>query len=143
MRVILNSEVVLFMEYVTEQKTQLLNFLKENSDCSYSIEEISEKIDVGKSTIYRLMPKLLKSGSVKRFSKDTGRKFVYQYINCDKCTSHLHMKCLSCGQILHMDGSETDIILKNIMNENKFSVDKKQTIIYGECEKCINNGRSL
>lgn len=126
------------MEYNTTQKKQLLDFLKENNEVAFAIEDIASRISVGKSTIYRLMPKLIKDGIVKRFTKGTTRVFLYQYINCEECSGHLHMKCTDCGKILHMDNKITNALLSNIMCDNEFSVDKNQTILFGKCSHCIN-----
>lgn len=124
------------MTYNTEQKRTLLTFLSNNCDKAYTIEEIASSINVGKSTIYRLIPKLVEDGVVKRFSKDSGRRFLYQFIRCEHCSSHLHMKCVSCGKILHMDNKETETILNDIFENSDFSVDKNQTILFGKCSEC-------
>lgn len=135
MRIILKLEMN-YMGYNTEQKRQLIDFLSQNCDHSFTIDEIAANISVGKSTIYRLIPALVSSGIVKRFTKDSGRRFFYQFIKCEHCTSHLHMKCVSCGKILHMDNAESDIILHDIFENSDFSVDKSQTILFGKCSDC-------
>ena len=58
------------MEYNTVQKKALIAFLKENSARSYTIDEISNEIAVGKSTIYRLIPTLVSCGIVKKFNEE-------------------------------------------------------------------------
>lgn len=136
MRVILKLELIFKVEYNTHQKKLLANFLKLNCDRAYTIEEISNEIPVGKSTIYRLISKFVENGIVKRFPGETGRTFLYQYISCEHCSAHLHMKCINCGKILHMDDSVSDNLLSNIMQGNDFSVDRSRTVLLGKCAHC-------
>lgn len=124
------------MGYKTEQKQQLINFLSKNCDRSFTVDEIAASINVGKSTIYRLIPALVSSGTVKRFTKSVGRCSYYQFVKCAHCSSHLHMKCVSCGKILHMDNTESDTLLHDIFQNSDFSVDKNQTILFGKCSDC-------
>ncbi|MBQ3573159.1 MAG: transcriptional repressor [Clostridia bacterium] len=136
MRVILKLELIVKVEYNTHQKKLLIDFLKLNCDTAYTIEEIAAAIPVGKSTIYRLMTKLIENGIVKRFSGDTGRIFLYQYISCEHCSAHLHMKCTDCGKIFHMDVGASDTLLSDIEQGNNFSVDRSRTILLGKCAHC-------
>ena len=136
LRVILKLELIIKMEYNTHQKKLLTDFLKLNCDKAYTIDEIANEVPVGKSTIYRLISKLTESGVVKRFSGETGRIFMYQYISCEHCSAHLHMKCVDCGKILHMNNKVSENILNNIMQDNNFSVDDAQTILLGKCSDC-------
>ncbi len=127
------------MNYNTAQKKSLVNFMRKNYNSSFTIDDIASKIPVGKSTIFRLMPKLIDDGVVKRFTKGTSRVFLYQYVNCKECSCHLHMKCTECGKILHMDNAYTDNLLSNILSDNSFSVDKNRTILFGKCLDCLTD----
>lgn len=124
------------MEYKTQQKLLLLNFLKSNRNSSFSIEEIAERIPVGKSTIYRLISKLIAENHVRKFTKPGARGFFYQLINYNKCCSHLHLKCTDCGKIIHLNNKTSQNILSYIMQDNAFSVDQNETILMGKCSKC-------
>ncbi len=124
------------MEYNTHQRTTIVEFLKENSNRAFSIEEIAEKIPVAKSTVYRLMPKLLCDGTIKRFTNKAGRGSLYQHMACDGCSHHFHLKCTLCGKILHMKSSASDRLSASIKNASNFSVDKSQTVLLGICSDC-------
>ena len=88
-------------QYQTEQKKMLLAYMKAHSEDAFTIEELCERLKEektflqapGKSTIYRLMPKLVEEGLVKRFVKGNSRKFLYQMVCGEHCDRHLHMKC--------------------------------------------------
>ena len=134
--------------YRTEQKKLLIDFLKEHSNESFTIEEIvnrmsgDEKISSapGLSTVYRLMPKLVETGIVKRFTGDRKRRFVYQIVAGEHCGMHLHMKCVECGRLLHMNDTVSEALLKEIFNASSFSVDSGRTVLFGKCDDCKKDG---
>ena len=131
--------------YQTHQKIELIEFFKKNRNSSYTIEEIVEAMTKdpdfaappGKSTIYRLMPSLVESGIVKRFNSGTGRKASYQIIGDAGCHCHMHMKCTSCGRVIHMADKESVLLQRAIDKMNHFKVDLRQTLIYGTCGQCM------
>lgn len=124
--------------YHTHQRAALIDFLKENSDKAFTIEEIIEKInneDLSQSTVYRLMTKLVADGLVHRTVKGNSRSFIYQYINSEKCEGHLHMKCTDCGKVYHLDSSVSSVIRNDIGNSTGFEIDS-HTVILGKCNTC-------
>ena len=126
-------------EYHTKQMDTLLSFLKSNPDKHYSVYEIAENIclgELGKSTVYRLIGKLVDKGYVRRFVKNGTKQFVYQYVNCSHLCSHLHLKCVDCGKIIHLDMNISEELEKKIYSESGFSVDEHKTMLYGKCGKC-------
>ena len=125
------------MRYNTQQKKLLIDFLRENKEQSFSVDEIALKISVGKSTIYRLITDLAANGTVKKFAREGGRGFFYQFINDDgECGCHFHMKCTDCGKILHMAEKATEHILNDIFDKENFVADKSRTVIFGKCLEC-------
>ena len=130
-------------EYATEQKKILSDFLKENSDRAFSIEELIEGMRAsygdhvpGTSTVYRLMNRLVEEGVVKRFVKGHSRRFLYQAVRDEHCRSHLHLKCIGCGKLLHLDEHISDTLLDTIRATNDFSVNEEETVLFGECSTC-------
>ena len=124
--------------YNTEQKKILINFLKNNSDSAYTVEEIVDMLEgrLAKSTVYRLIVKLAEEGCVKRMTRGTGRTFVYQMIAGEHCHSHLHLRCTDCGKVIHMRESVSHELLSAIKQENDFCVSEKETVILGKCAVC-------
>ncbi len=124
--------------YHTHQRTALIDFLKENSDKAFTIEEIIVKTDneeLSRSTVYRLMTKLVNDGLVHRTVKGNSRSFVYQYIAEEKCEGHLHMKCTDCGKVYHLDSSVSSVIKEDIGSSTGFEIDS-HTVILGRCNTC-------
>ena len=129
--------------YNTEQKKMLLDFLERNSDSSYTIDEIvlnlrqSEGENApGKSTVYRLMTRLVDQKRVSRFAGEGSRRFLYRIIADDHCRNHLHLKCLGCGKILHLDRETSDALLKSVKEIKNFSVSEEDTLLFGNCAEC-------
>jgi Fur family ferric uptake transcriptional regulator len=126
--------------YQTGQRKCLLGFLKDNADKQYTIEEIAGYMTdgdmPGKSTLYRLMARLVDEGHVKRIVKGNSRKFVYQYLNGEHCSSHLHLNCMVCGQLIHLDDEESRNLRQQLLKYNRFEINEAETVISGVCEKC-------
>ena len=142
MRVILNLEDAM-AEYQTEQKKMLSEFLKLNCDKAYTVEDLVEGMkarygaDVpATSTVYRLMTRLVEEGTVKRFVKGHSRRFVYQIVEGEHCRSHLHMKCIGCGRLLHLDEQVSDALLRAVRSSSNFSVNEEETVLFGQCASC-------
>ncbi len=136
-------------EYITEQKRILKKILEDNCDSAYTVEELLEKMKVacpdkapGKSTVYRLITHLVNEGTVKRFSRDDGRKSAYQIVGGEHCDCHLHLKCTNCGKLIHLDDKVSDELLLKVQSTNDFSVSEEATVLFGKCGECKKNNRS-
>lgn len=129
-------------EYKTQQKELLLAFLYANRETPFTVDEIAARMREtfdnapGKSTVYRLMGKLCDEGSVKRFEKGNSRTFLYQYAGEAACRRHLHMKCLQCGKLLHMQTEQSEQLLREIFGNSDFEVDRQETTLFGRCAQC-------
>ncbi len=130
-------------QYVTEQKKKLKRLLEENCDKAYTVEELVEKIQncsdggsLGKSTVYRLITKMVEDGTVKRFVRGNSRKFAYQIVAGDHCDCHLHLKCMECGKIIHLDEGVSDELLGKVKDVSGFCVSEETTVLFGKCGSC-------
>ena len=131
-------------EYETKQRRILLDYLNAHPDRGFSVEELydgllSEHVAgevPGKSTIYRLIARLVSEGLVKRFAAGQGRQFAYQIVACDACDAHLHLKCTTCGRLCHMDHAVSEQIMHEVLSRSDFSLDEKETVLFGICKDC-------
>ena len=131
--------------YNTEQRKIITDFFEMNFERAMTVEEAAEGIASycrkeglaapGKSTVYRLVSKLCEEDVLRRFARDD-KRFVYQLAACPEDEPHLHMKCRDCGRLFHMEHSESDRLLREIMRSNGFSVDEERTVLYGTCTDC-------
>lgn len=135
-------------QYQTEQRRILLAYMKAHSEEACTIEEWCERLKTepalpavpGKSTVYRIMPKLVEEGLVKRFVKGNSRKFLYQMVCGEHCSNHLHMKCSICGKLYHMEDEESEALLWQVMKKHHFQIDEGKTVLLGQCEGCSREG---
>ena len=130
-------------EYQTQQKTQLLDYLARHSDGAFSMEEVADGLrsDLGdkapgKSTVYRLVNRLVEEGTVRRFSAGNSRSWLYQIVGSKNCHHHLHMKCTQCGKLMHMNDEQSERIIEQIFGSSDFAVNQEQTTLYGSCSEC-------
>lgn len=128
------------MTYHTAQKTMLIEYLRSHADSAFTVEELAAALQgehaPGKSTVYRLLPQLVDSGEVKRFTKEGTRKAMYQAVGCRQAQTHLHLKCTDCGKLLHLDNDASVMVLRGVLRNSRFAVDEKQTVLFGRCAAC-------
>jgi Fur family ferric uptake transcriptional regulator len=128
------------MSYNTKRRAELIEFLSKNDKTAFSTEEIALallKDGKGKSTLYRLINELLKSGDIRRIQQGATRHVKYQYIKKKTCHEHLHLKCQECGKLIHLRHDVSDFLLKNIENNTHFALDIDE-VLFGRCEDCRN-----
>lgn len=146
MRITLNLGCVKMASYDSIQKRALIDYMRRHNDRPLTIDEIISGLTAeahtgnyivpGKSTVYRLMTKLVESGSVKRFVRGNSRQFLYQITDGDKCRLHFHLKCDICGRLYHMDEEISHSIAEIVGQKNGFTIDRDETTFFGHCRKC-------
>ena len=127
------------MTYNTEKRAELLEFLENGGGQAFTIEDICSAIlkdGRGKSTVYRLVSKLVDEGALRRISDGKTRHVTYQYIRSGDCAEHLHLKCNVCGRLIHLDCVTSHILEKRILKTEGFALDDG-ALLYGKCESCI------
>lgn len=132
--------------YNTAARSRILGFLKENKDRTVNANDIlnwlnNQGNDVNITTIYRYLDKLTESGEVMKYIAENGTRAVFQYVGEKQhCEEHLHLQCVRCGAILHLDCGFMDEISEHVMNEHGFRIQCRNSIIYGECSRCLEKG---
>ncbi len=129
------------MSYNTVQRKAVIDFLSQNNSKQFTINEIVEAFEniekaPGKSTIYRIITRLVSDGIVKRFVQGHSRHFSYQIAGCGSHCSHIHLKCTLCGKLIHLNNDITDKIHNLLSEGTDFVINNDQTVIYGICMSC-------
>lgn len=127
--------------YQTEQRKLLLLFFSQHPHQQYSAKEIWELVggdSISVSAIYRNLSELERLGQLRRCQKSGSREAYYQYTNQADCREYLHLTCRRCGSTCHLDLADTNFLVGRIAQQNHFSVDKADTVIYGICAACQN-----
>ncbi len=128
--------------YHTRQQEAVAEYFRLNPDVCATADDIylyfmREKGKIGKATIYRCLDRMVENGEVKRFLSDGGDGAMYQLIDpANGCDRHFHLKCTSCGRVIHLDCGFMAAFEKHIVGHHGFRVDNTRTIIYGLCETC-------
>lgn len=128
--------------YNTISRTKILEYLVEHHDKTVNVQDINQHLQeagygVNITTIYRYLDKLTKEGRVQKYASGDASQAVYQYVEpTSHCHEHLHLQCVKCGAIHHLDCPEMNEFSEHIQKEHGFQIQCKNSIIYGVCEKC-------
>ena len=131
--------------YNTKQHNILMDYIKHNSHATFSIKDITDNIciahNIGKSTVYRLVSRMVDDGILQRMNGADGKSVVYRYTSDEhKCNSHFHIRCESCGRFEHLECDIFDHVTSHIKAHHGFDIDSKKTVIYGLCSHCSSRG---
>lgn len=132
------------LEYKTKQKEVLIECLESNKDIHMTAADISEQLrnmghPLGMSTVYRQLDKLVAQGIVRKYIIDETSSACYQYVSDGACCEHFHLKCNSCGRLIHTDCTLMKQIAQHMKESHGFEVDLGKTLLYGTCNDCLNN----
>ena len=126
-------------KYNTEQRKKLLDYLISNADSCLSASQIAEALkneDISVSAVYRNLSDLEKSGRIRKLSKSGSRESYYQYIDTDRCKDRLHLSCVECGKLFHLDNCISKKLLEEVSESDGFAINKSQSVLYGVCKNC-------
>lgn len=130
--------------YNTKARSFITELFENNKTRTFSAGEIIGEmrkggIVISDSTVYRMLTRLEKDGSLLKYASEGGECAVYQYIgNNDKCKGHLHLKCTSCGAVHHLDCEFMDELSEHLYSGHGFLLSCEGSVIYGVCRKCSN-----
>ena len=131
--------------YSTTTRKKIHDYLEQNSDRTVTVADIDTFLkdldsEVNLTTIYRYLDKLAKEGTVIKYVAEKGSQATYQYVEKGQhCDEHLHLKCVSCGCIIHLECGFMDEIAEHILKDHGFELQCKNSIIYGLCRECREN----
>ncbi len=130
------------IKYKTKQRDLILSCLRENKAQHISVDKIMELLkaegsSVGQTTVYRNLDALVKDGIVLKYTVAEGIGACYQYAEqSERCSTHYHLVCIDCGQMIHLQCKFLDEISTHIHDEHQFNLDNFKTVLYGYCSKC-------
>lgn len=127
------------MSYETKQREILFEFFKKNKDKNFSAEQIFEELkneNISLSAIYRNLSELEKNGSVRKVLKSGSRTAFFQFVDCDECKNHIHIMCSHCGKASHLTDEESKIFANQLLKDENFNLNIKDTVLYGTCKNC-------
>ena len=128
--------------YATASRKKILEYLMENHSRTLTVSDIDNYLkecgnEVNLTTIYRYLDKLEKEGTVMKYVAEKGSQATYQYVEAGHdCDGHLHLQCVKCGQVIHLECHFMHEILEHVEKEHGFVMQCKNSIIYGMCNTC-------
>ena len=122
--------------YNTKQKEKILNIIK-NKKKEFTAKDIYNDLNkkVGLTTIYRLIDKLVKEHKLTKSINDNNITY-YQYLEECNNMNHFYLKCINCGELIHIDCECIDALSNHLFKSHNFIPNKEHIIINGICKKC-------
>jgi Fur family ferric uptake transcriptional regulator len=121
--------------YKTRPKQLLMTYLRSVKGTA-TVEDIHQALpEIDVSTIYRNLEKMAEEGEVLRFPDELGKKACYQAA-METCENHLHLKCLKCGRVIHLDCDSMQEFVDHLRERHGFTLSYGTTVLYGICKDC-------
>jgi Fur family ferric uptake transcriptional regulator len=130
-------------EYKTEGRGRIMDILQRAGGTPLSVPQIEGQLrehgsPLNKTTIYRYLDRLEESGDVVKYTGDDGRKALFQLVDkANRCDQHLHLKCVECGNLIHMDGPPMSALAEKVYTDHGFMIQCRNSVIYGLCRECL------
>ena len=130
--------------YKTKQRQILLDYLSARRGEHATIADIAAHFaamgeEIGTSTIYRRLNRLVEEGVVKRYVFADSAAASFEYIGQTE-ESQYHMKCKSCGDLVHLECDLIEKLCSHVREDHDFELDLGQTVFYGLCASCRRAG---
>ena len=128
--------------YNTKTRQLILDYLINNRQHAVSASNILAHLEEqgaapNPTTVYRYLDKLAGEQRVMKYVADKGEKAVFQYVDEGRhCREHLHLKCVRCGRIYHLDCHFMDEGRGHLMAEHGFTLQCEGSVLYGLCRSC-------
>ena len=99
---------------------------------------------VSTATIYRQLEKLVEEGAVVKATPEGERSAFFELVDKASCfDAHCyHLKCESCGKLIHLDCGEVEGLCAHMLKHHGFQVDMRRTVIFGKCKNCSEGGNA-
>ena len=128
-------------DYRTRLKSELLSLLKEHKAQPMQAKEIYECLQkrgqsANLATVYRQLDRLVEEKALVKSISEHGKGAHYLWSEAGACYGHLHMQCIRCGMILHLDCDDADAFAEHLKKEHGFALSVQKTVLYGVCADC-------
>lgn len=128
--------------YNTRTRQLILDYLVANRQHAVSASHILDELEQqgaapNPATVYRYLDKLVSEQRVMKYVADKGEKAVFQYVDQSRrCHEHLHLKCVQCGQIYHLECGFMEQLRTHLEAEHGFALQCEGSMLYGVCSRC-------
>lgn len=128
--------------YNTKTRQLILDYLIKNRQHAVSASNILEHLEAegaspNPTTVYRYLDKLAGEQRIMKYVADKGERAVFQYVDEGRrCHDHLHLKCVQCGRIYHLDCDFMAQVRQHLEAEHGFVLQCEGSVLYGLCRGC-------
>ena len=129
--------------YNTRTRQLILEYLAANARRTVSAADIVAHLEqagapANPTTVYRGLDRLAAEQRVMKYVAKKGERAVYQYIDEGRhCRDHLHLKCVRCGEIIHLDCHFMQEVQAHLLQEHGFVLQCEGSVLYGLCRRCV------
>ena len=129
------------MNYRTQQRELILDGAKSFGERHFTAEDLCQALrqrgaQVGKATVYRHLMQMIEDGTVRKYDLPDRKSACYQY-DARQCALHYHLKCVCCGQLIHVKCEDMDALRGHVLTQHGFLIDDSKTVLYGRCKDCM------
>ena len=128
--------------YSTKARTEILEYLKKNWSTTVSAADILQELrgkgmDVNQTTVYRYLERLCAERIAIKYADSGGEKAIYQFAgDGGHCTEHLHLRCVKCGRLVHLDCGFMEEFKSHLLLHHDFHLQCEGNILHGVCNAC-------
>ena len=125
--------------YKTKQRDTLLAYLETVQGKHVTVSDIcihfaSNGENIGQTTIYRHLEKMVDEGLVNKYTIDAGTPACFEYVAPDE-NCHRDM-------CFHCNCEELESIGRHLLEHHGFALNSKRTVFYGICDECSSSEAS-
>jgi Fur family ferric uptake transcriptional regulator len=130
-------------KYHTRQGERILDYIKSLGSSHVTVTQMVRHFEdtqelIGQTTIYRHLEQLAAQGLIRKYVLHEGESACYQYSGGKQdCREHFHLKCESCGALIHVDCDLLNEIEKHLLKRHDFKLNMLKTVFYGTCKQCL------
>lgn len=93
---------------------------------------ISENVEIGLATVYRVLTQFEQAGILTRSQFDSG-KAVFEPNDGDH---HDHLICTNCGKVVEFSDPDIEKRQYKVAKDNNFALESHAMVLYGICGDC-------
>ena len=121
---------------VTVPRMKILEMFQRSDQRHMSAEDVyrvllTEKMDVGLATVYRVLTQFEQAGLLKRSNFESG-KSVFEL---NEGTHHDHLVCLQCGRVEEFVDEQIERRQQTIAHQKGFALQEHALSLYGNCTR--------
>ena len=96
---------------------------------------------VSPATVYRQLEKLVDEGIAVKSTPVGEKSACFEAIDHNACEAArcYHMKCTTCGKLIHLGCDEVDNLCSHMLHEHGFRIDMTTTVLFGTCKECAEH----